>query len=89
MNQLQGLSASRRYLVTLNPRKPIREDLIIKAAEYTHPVYSPRSVASQPALRKLSGARNTYFCGSYFGYGFHEDAVASAVEVARLFSIEL
>jgi predicted NAD/FAD-binding protein len=89
MTHLQGLSTSQRYLVTLNPRRSIREDKIIKAIDYTHPVYSPRSVASQPALRALSGTRDTYYCGSYFGYGFHEDAVASAVEVARRFSISL
>jgi len=89
MNHLQGFSASKRYLVTLNPRREIPQGQILRSFNYTHPVYSPRSVATQQGLRGLNGARDTYFCGSYFGYGFHEDAVASAVGVARQFGIEL
>ena len=46
-------------------------------------------MATQPKLEAMNGARNTWFCGSYFGYGFHEDAVRSAVQVAKGFGIEL
>jgi len=52
-------------------------------------LYSQEALATQPRLRRLNGTRNTWFCGSYFGYGFHEDAVRSAVEVAQGFGIEL
>jgi predicted NAD/FAD-binding protein len=56
---------------------------------YTHPTYTFGSLASQKELHKLQGVRNTYFCGSYFGYGFHEDAVKSGVTVAREFGLDL
>ena len=87
MNALQGFRSAKRYLVTLNPRRKISPAAVVKEIEYTHPVYSSRSVASQPLLQKLNGARDTWFCGSYFGYGFHEDAVRSAVHVARGFGV--
>jgi predicted NAD/FAD-binding protein len=56
---------------------------------YHHPIYDFASLATQAELKQLNGQRNTYFCGSYFGYGFHEDAVRSAVEVGSLFGIDL
>ena len=57
--------------------------------KYSHPLLTFNSIATQPELPLLNGFRNTYFCGSYFGYGFHEDAVKSAVAVARSFGIDL
>jgi predicted NAD/FAD-binding protein len=56
---------------------------------YHHPMYTFESMATQPELPFLNGKRNTYFCGAYFGYGFHEDGTRSAVEMARNFGIEL
>jgi predicted NAD/FAD-binding protein len=52
-------------------------------------MYNFDALKSQQALPSLNGRKNTYFCGSYFGYGFHEDAVRSAVEIGKLFDIEL
>lgn len=89
MNRLQNLEKERNYIVTLNPSKPIPEDQVINSTTLTHPLYSFESMASQPKLREMNGMRNTWFCGSYFGYGFHEDAVKSAVEIAQGFGIEL
>jgi predicted NAD/FAD-binding protein len=57
--------------------------------DYAHPTYTFASVATQAELPRLNGQRRTWFCGSYFGYGFHEDAVRSAVEVGRPFGLEL
>jgi len=89
MNRLQKLKTKNNYCVTLNPKKKIPERFIIKEMEYTHPEYTFQSLATQPELKNLNGKRNTYFCGSYFGYGFHEDAVRSASDVAELFGVIL
>jgi predicted NAD/FAD-binding protein len=83
MNALQGLDTSQPYCVTLNRTKPIDERFVIKDMIYTHPVYSFEALASQQHLPDLNGTNNTYFCGSYFGYGFHEDAVRSSVQMVR------
>jgi predicted NAD/FAD-binding protein len=86
MNRLQGLSARREYLVTLNPRVEPRAGSIVREFMYLHPTFNFSSLRSQAELPKLNGVRSTWFCGSYFGYGFHEDAVKSAVAVAQDFS---
>lgn len=89
MNQLQNLKTEQNYIVTLNPSKEIPESKVINSTTLTHPLYSFDSMATQNKLRSMNGAKNTWFCGSYFGYGFHEDAVKSAVEIAAKFGIEL
>ena len=89
MNRLQGLKTAHHYFVSLNHPRPISEKHVIKRLNYTHPSYTFESIATQPALPSLNGQRNTYFCGSYFGYGFHEDAVTSAVAVGRAFGLAL
>jgi len=85
MNRLQGLSASRDYCVTLNLSGRIAPDTVIKRFRYEHPVYTAEAVASQAELGGLNGKRDTWFAGSYFRYGFHEDAVHSANEVGKAF----
>lgn len=89
MNRLQGLTTRRDYFVTLNRHQAIAEHHILKEMEYTHPQFTAASMATQAELPSLNGPRNTYFCGSYFGFGFHEDAVKSGVAVARAFGLEL
>lgn len=83
MNLLQGFHAEQDYCVTLNRRKSIRPESVIAEFDYQHPQYSFASLATQTELPSLNGQRNSWFCGSYFGYGFHEDAVRSAVDVAE------
>jgi len=82
MNRLQRLKTHTPYLVTLNPFRPIAEEKIISDMTYTHPIYTFESLGTQAELPALNGVRHTYFCGSYFGYGFHEDAARSGVQVA-------
>lgn len=89
MTRLQRLQAKESYCVTLNPGRPVSREHIIREIMYTHPLYSFEAIATQAELARLNGARNTYFCGSYFGYGFHEDAVRSGCEVGKLFGITL
>jgi len=82
MNRLQDLDTRSEYLVTLNPFKPIAEEKIIRHMTYTHPTFTFASLETQQELPGLNGLRNTCFCGSYFGYGFHEDAARSGVQAA-------
>lgn len=85
MNRLQGLTTRENYFVTLNPPDDIDPKRIIRSIDYMHPVYDERAVATQAELPKLVGPNRTSFCGSYFGHGFHEDAVRSGVAVAKQF----
>ena len=83
MNRLQNLSAADDYFVTLNPTSPIDPDLTERVIDYDHPVFNAEAMAAQAALPELQGAHRTWFCGSYFGYGFHEDGAASGIAVAE------
>ena len=87
MNQLQGLKTTKTYCVTLNPVTPVAPEHLIETIHYAHPVYSREAVATQPRLPELNGNQRTWYCGSYFGYGFHEDAVRSGVRVAECLGI--
>jgi predicted NAD/FAD-binding protein len=89
MNRLQGLRTTQPYFVTLNNGHRVRREKIVREILYTHPLFDFGAMASQASLPDLNGVRRTYYCGSYFGYGFHEDAVRSAVHVARSFGIDL
>ena len=89
MTRLQKLETRIPYFVTLNPHEPIPDDHVIKEIDYTHPQYSFDAFISQKALCELNENQNTFFCGSYFGYGFHEDGVNSALQVADKFGVAL
>jgi len=84
MNLLQRFSARKNHVVTLNPRRQVPEETISCRLEMSHPRFSASALKAQTALGSLQGERNTYFCGSYHGNGFHEDAAASGVRVARM-----
>lgn len=89
MNKLQRLKAQRDYFVTLNCHDEIDPRSILYEVEYTHPIYTPKSPESQRAIKDLNGTRNTYFCGAYMRYGFHEDGVISALSVATQMGLSL
>ena len=80
MNRLQNLNTERNYLVTLNRAGEIPEDQVINRTVLDHPQYDRPAMNTQQPLRDRNGTRNTWLTGSYFGYGFHEDAVKSAVD---------
>ncbi|NIR43071.1 MAG: hypothetical protein GWM93_04030, partial [Gemmatimonadetes bacterium] len=86
---LQGLDAERDYVVTLNPSRSPADETVIRRMTYRHPVFTAESVATQDDLPTLNGPRDTFFCGAYFGYGFHEDGLRSAVQVAQAFGISM
>lgn len=81
MNRLQSLSSQQRYLVTLNPQTEIPEASVLGEWEYHHPQFDHNSESSQALLPRLNDG-NIAFCGSYHRFGFHEDAVMSAVAAA-------
>lgn len=87
MNNLQGLNASKDYFVTLNPYVLPRDEHIITTMTYEHPIFNQAAMDAQPQLASLQGQHQSWFCGSYHRYGFHEDALASAVTVCRDFGI--
>ncbi|MBF0253118.1 MAG: FAD-dependent oxidoreductase [Candidatus Omnitrophica bacterium] len=80
MNRLQKFIGTDNYFVSLNQSRQIKEDKKIFETVYEHPQYTFESMETQKELQKLNGVKNTYFCGSYFGYGFHEDGIRSSVE---------
>ena len=83
MNRLQGLSNAKPMFVTLNAHRPIRDNSILYQAEYSHPIFNARAMNAQKRLWSLQGQRNTWFCGAYFGAGFHEDGLQSGLAVAE------
>ena len=88
MNRLQGLSSRKDYLVSLNPLRPPADETVIAEMVYDHPVFDQAAMDAQPRLAELQGQDRLWFCGSYFGYGFHEDALASAVAMADRFGVD-
>ncbi|HKH78666.1 MAG TPA: FAD-dependent oxidoreductase [Solirubrobacteraceae bacterium] len=83
MNRLQSLRADREFCVTLNRTAAIDPERIIAVMRYAHPVYTPAGVAARSRHREISGRNRTHYCGAYWGWGFHEDGVQSALRVAR------
>lgn len=83
MNRLQNLEARAEFCVTLNRTAAIDPATIIRRIPYAHPVYTTAGVAAQARHHEISGRNRTHFCGAYWGWGFHEDGVRSAVRVAE------
>jgi len=83
LTSLQSLPTKNQYLVTLNTNDAIDPDKIIMRTVYDHPLFDAASMAAQQRRDEISGVRRTWYCGAYWGYGFHEDGVASAVPVAE------
>jgi predicted NAD/FAD-binding protein len=84
MNQLQGLDSRSNLFLTLNPSDEIHPKAVKASFDYDHPVFCATALAAQKKLWNLQGHNRTWFCGSYFGYGFHEDGAQSGLAVAEL-----
>jgi predicted NAD/FAD-binding protein len=89
MNMLQGLTSQQTYCVTLNDTDGIDPRRILREFVYHHPRYTRDFVAAQRRRSEIDGVRHTHYCGAGWGYGFHEDGVVSALQVARRFGEEL
>lgn len=83
MNALQSIDHDYPLFVTLNPPKPPREELIFRRFNYAHPQFDAAAFDAQGRLDEIQGANRTWFCGAWTGYGFHEDGLRSAVDVAE------
>jgi uncharacterized protein len=89
MNLLQSLQADRELCVTLNRTEAIDPARVIRTIPYAHPVYTAAGVRAQARHGEISGRNRTHYCGAYWGWGFHEDGVASALAVGADFGVEL
>jgi predicted NAD/FAD-binding protein len=87
MNLLQGIESPEPFVVTLNRTAAIDPDKVLARMQYHHPVYSHASVAAQMRKAEIQGQRHTWFAGAYWGWGFHEDGMRSAVEVAEALGV--
>ena len=87
MNNLQKLKTKKDYFVTINP--PHEPNNILDNTIFEHPIFSLETINAQKNIRDLQGFNNSYFCGSYLGYGFHEDGIQSAAYIANLLDVEL
>jgi len=86
MNILQNLKTNVPVLVTLNPQEKIDKHKIIKKLSYAHPQYSLKSIEAQSKHHLISGVNRTSFAGAYWGNGFHEDGVKSAIDAIEQFN---
>ncbi len=82
LNMLQPLPFADPVLVSLNPVKPIAPEKVHGSFTYAHPVFDLAAIRAQPQVAALQGQQNTYFCGAWTGYGFHEDGLKSGLDVA-------
>ena len=83
INLLQNLKIDKNIFLTINPYYKISEEKIYKSVTFTHPYYDEDAFKNQNELRSLQNKDNILFCGSYFGYGFHEDGIKSSLEMIK------
>lgn len=83
MNKLQKLKTNTNLFVTLNPTSEINPKAVDAIIDYDHPIFSAEAMQAQKGLWSVQGRQQTWFCGSYFGYGFHEDGLQSGLAVAE------
>ena len=88
LNMLQPLPFAQPVVVSLNPVREIARNLIRGEFDYAHPVFDLAAIRAQGELVQLQGQHNTYFCGAWTGYGFHEDGLKSGLQVARQLLLE-
>jgi predicted NAD/FAD-binding protein len=85
MNILQSLPLHEEVCVSLNLPRSVDPDKKLQTMIYHHPVYTPEGLRARQRLGEINGVNRTFFCGAYWGYGFHEDGVNSALEVCKHF----
>ena len=89
MNNLQSIESPHEFLVTLNRPDEIDPDKVLAQFHYDHPVFDGPAITAQKRRSEIQGGRATFFAGAYWGYGFHEDGVNSALDVCDRFGIHL
>lgn len=89
MNLLQSLECETPVIVSLNQNEYIGPEHILMSKKYQHPIYTRATLQAQQRIKQLQGQNNSYYCGAYLGWGFHEDGARSGVEVAELLKADL
>ena len=84
LNRLQNLKIDKNIFLTINPFREISADKTYKKVRFTHPYFDADSLLNQKNLKKIQNKKNILFCGSYFGYGFHEDGIKSSIEMLKM-----
>ncbi len=87
LNKLQNLKCDNNFFLTLNPIYKISNSDIIQKVDFTHPYFNLETLKYQKDLNLLQGKKRTWYCGSYFGYGFHEDGLKSTINLIKNFKI--
>ncbi|TWT82173.1 protoporphyrinogen oxidase [Planctomycetes bacterium CA13] len=87
LSRLQNHASPVPILLTLNETESIDPSKVMRNFSYTHPAFASDSIAAQSQFHSISGHNRTHYCGAYWGYGFHEDGVNSAISVAKHFGI--
>ncbi len=88
MNRLQNLDPARPLFVSMNPIRDPDPATVFARFSYDHPVFDAEAIAAQETLPAIQGRRRLWFCGSYCGWGFHEDGLKSAIAVALALGVE-
>jgi uncharacterized protein len=89
MNNLQSLQTEIPIIVTLNPARKPKQELIMDEHYFSHPIFDYGAITSQRHIHSIQGKRNLWFCGAYQRYGFHEDGLLSAVNVAKGIGVDI
>ena len=89
MNRLQAIEAERTYCVSLNPGRQLAADCVLARRRYAHPQYTARALALRGQQAEFIRRRGVSLCGAYWGYGFHEDGLNSALAVCRAYGMDL
>ena len=89
MNNLQNIDQGKPLFVTLNPIEEVNNDDVFGVYNYEHPIFDDGAIKAQERLGEIQGKRNIWFCGAWTKYGFHEDGLNSAIQVAKHFNMEV
>jgi hypothetical protein len=88
MNKLQNIAPKTPLFVSLNPLQAPREDLVHARFSYAHPVFDTAAMSAQRRIPSIQGRGGVWYCGSYCGWGFHEDGLRAGISVARALGVD-
>lgn len=89
MNRLQNIHSIKPIIITLNPNRMPKRDLVYDEYQFTHPVFDQAAILAQTKIDALQGKNHTWYCGAYLKYGFHEDGVTSAIRVMQKLGVSI